>query len=358
MKADKRVSRCEISEVGKSRNGTSRWWCTRHKAPATGRYGIRLEQCESAHLDVDNLDIFHLDPEEFSGGIGIWGALEPIYNTTGRNERPGVHVHARKTKYGPKEIDKTFDAVSITSRTDLFTNREITITKEVAIAYYVTQYLGYEVKSLFCVKCGEVHLDEGYFATHPHKKHLCHACGKYFHDSEKGISNPVALFRTLSESFQQERNLVPSNRSLSILQADYPGGIQIWASNPALVWTAERSEEEGIHVHAFKEAGNCPSIDETYGSVEIDGISLEYKHVAQYMAQSALPHVRQKVVSLACPTCGTYHFDSGIHGVTPHKLHRCESCETEFSSPGKKKLVVSNPILEKFSVLYDSQNRN
>ncbi|MEL7200388.1 MAG: hypothetical protein AAGK25_02190 [Pseudomonadota bacterium] len=350
MTNGQKPSRCEISQVGKSRNGKPRWWCTKHGAPATGRYGVRLDECEAAYLDYENFDQLTLDPDVYPGGIGIWGAVEPVFNTTGKIDKPGVHVHARSESSVAKEIDKTFDAVSMTARTDLFQEGPITITQETAVAYYVSRFLGHEIKHLFCVKCGTLHLDAGYFATHPHKKHLCHACGNFFHDSEKSISNPIMYFRALSPAFQTERKLVKSEKVFEAAQSDYPGGIQIWASNPALIWTAERAEEQGIHIHAFVDHDD-PVVDDTFGKVVIDGLELDYLQVAQLMAQQTLPHLQSKVVSLSCPKCHRPHFDKGAAGVNPKKQHTCEFCDASFENPGKRKLVVSNPIIELFNTL-------
>jgi hypothetical protein len=63
---------------------------------------------------------------------------------------------------------------------------------------------------------------------------------------------------------------------LVLKQADFPGGIQIWGSNPAIVWTASRHEKAGIHVHAFRRDGDgTPERDETFSEVVIDGVRLD-----------------------------------------------------------------------------------
>ena len=343
-----RQLQCEISQVGKARNGTPRWWCTSHGAPATGPGGVQRERCDLAHVDLDQLHSLDLDPDQYEGGIGIWGAVEPVFNTTGYVEKSGVHVHARKSKGGPKEIDQTYDAVRIRAKTNFFDETAIVITREAAVAFYLSQFLDEEVDYLFCPHCGEIHLDEGYFATHPHSRHLCHSCGRYFQDRKRSISNPVGYFRLLHPAFQRTRKIQPAGKSIEIRQKDFPGGIEIWASNPALVWTAERSEQRGIHLHAYPEAGVPPEPNDTFDSVVIDGFELQYDQVAQLMAQNALPQLKGTVMSLRCPECKAAHFDSGLLGLTPHRMHLCQGCGTKFESPHKRKLVVSNPIVELF----------
>lgn len=51
-------------------------------------------------------------------------------------------------------------------------------------------------------------------------------------------------------------------------------GISICGSNTALLWTSPKTEEYGIHVHAYATDGREPTIDETYDKVIIDGIEL------------------------------------------------------------------------------------
>jgi len=70
---------------------------------------------------------------------------------------------------------------------------------------------------------------------------------------------------TLLHGFKQATGLasqkpVPAGRTLRVRQQEYPGGVQIWGSNPAIIWSAEKAEEEGIHVHAFKGEDSKPDV--------------------------------------------------------------------------------------------------
>lgn len=348
---------CVIEQVGKSRNGAPRWWCRAHGASATARYGARLNECEAAYLTEPAVDCFELTEEDFPGGVGIWGAVEPIYNTSSRQDKPGVHVHARMSSGDEKEIDKTFDAVSLRVKSTLFETQELQITQKTAVAFYVSRFLGRSIKYLFCVHCGEIHLDADYFAVKPHKKHLCHACGRNFQDSERGISNPIVYFRKMRADLNRSREIIRPSRSLDIQQSDYPGGIQIWASNPALLWTSDRPEEEGIHVHLYEDATGLPVVDETFSDVSIDGIKLDVSHVQHLMAQHALSYLKNKVVALRCPACAELHFDRGDYGFNPHKDHVCEHCGTGFETPGRRRLVVSNPLVSDIDSLFSLWSR-
>lgn len=336
---------CVIRNVGKARNGSDRYWCSEHNATATGFGGVKLEKCELAYLDTIPKRILEIRENDFPGGIAIWGAVDPIYNTTKYSEQPGVHVHARNVEDGKKVHDETFDEVRFHYKNDLFNDNVVTITHDVAIAYYVSRYIGKNVKSLVCPHCRKAHLDKDAFAIKPHRRHLCHHCGRFFDDIQRGISNPVVFFRNLKDEYLKPREVISADKHLDIRQEDYPEGIAIWASNPALIWTAPRPEEKGIHVHAF----GANIINDTYASVMIDGIEIETEYVAALMAQNALGYLKGRVVSLICPSCKSPHFDREDMAFKPHSNHKCDECETIFSQG--QKLVVSNPLAEKLERL-------
>ena len=78
-----------------------------------------------------------------------------------------------------------------------------------------------------------------------------------------------------------------AEKTLDIKQSEYPGGLQIWGSNPAFLWTSEKHEEEGIHIHAFKKEGQIePDEDDTFREFTIDGIKLDPLMVRVLMAQA------------------------------------------------------------------------
>jgi len=344
---------CKIKNVGKARNGSYRYWCSQHNATATGYGGIELDTCELAYLDSIPSRILEIQENDFPGGIAIWGAVDPIYNTTNHSEQPGVHVHARNEADGDKIHDSTFDEVRLHYNDDLFNNNVVTITHDVAIAYYVSRYIGRNVEALVCPHCKKVHLDKDIFAVKPHKRHLCHHCGRFFDDVKQGISNPVVFFRNLKDKYSKPRQVVDAQKHLDIEQSKFPNGISIWASNPALIWTASRPEEKGIHVHAYTDDG-VDTVNDTYASVRIDGIDLERDHVAALMAQNALGYLNGRVVAYDCPKCFQPHFDQGDMAFKPHKNHHCESCGEKFSSG--QKLVVCNPLVEKLETLIKTKS--
>ncbi len=327
--------KCSIEHVGKQRNGKPRYWCRTHQCSATGLHGARLPACVGASK-ASPPKVLELDAPAHPGGIALWGAVEAVYDTSSMPPEIGIHVHARAIENGQKEVDDTFDAVVVRLSPD----EEATITGDTAISYYLSRFLKRQVKLLRCPHCREAHLDAGYFAVKLHRRHMCQACGRHFNDVEKSISNPVALLEVV------QRNVAPvrAPRDLNISQASYPGGVQIWASNPALVWTSDRPEEAGLHIHLYESPGKI-TIDDTFDHVIIDGIELNEEHVQYFMAQQALPHLSNKIVNLVCPHCDAPHFDVDDMAFHPHIEHTCEHCGKTFVSNGRRKLVVSNPFV-------------
>ena len=207
----------------------------------------------------------------------------------------------------------------------------------------VTTIFGYPMRDVLCSYCGYSHLDRDWFSVHPHRRHLCAACGKHFRDTEAGIGNPIVGVReTCDVSMQDPKH---SNKKLHIRQADFSGGIQIWGSNPAFIWTSKVAEAEGIHVHAFRRDGKNPDLDETYGEVTIDGMKLNPTMVRVLMAQNVLPSLKNRVLPIDCPLCGTAQFEVGEHAFTPVMSHACKRCGHRFTAKGRLRKTIANPLL-------------
>jgi transposase-like protein len=341
--------KCSIEHVGKQRNGKPRYWCRTHQCSATGPHGVRLPACVGASKAGKQPKVLELDAPAHPGGIALWGAVEAVYDTSSMPPEIGIHVHARATKDGCKEVDDTFDTVVVR----LSATEQATITGDTAINFYLSRFLKREIKLLQCPHCDEAHLDEGYFAVKPHRKHMCQACGRQFNDSEKSISNPVALLQVVQHNVPPVR----APRTLDVEQSSYPGGMQIWASNPALLWTSDRPEEAGLHIHLYDSHGNI-AVDDTFDHVVIDGIELNEAHVQYFMAQQALPYLSDKVVNLVCPYCDTPHLDIGDLAFFPHSEHTCDHCGQKFASNRRRKLVVGNPFVAVRASLLASRKSN
>jgi hypothetical protein len=149
----------------------------------------------------------------------------------------------------------------------------------------------------------------------------------------------------------------PAGRELDIRQADYPGGIQIWGSNPAFLWTSEVPEEEGIHVHAFAKTGAHPAMDNTFSEVIIDGIKLDPQMVRVLMAQRSLPSLKGRLAAVTCPSCKASPFETGESAFTPTTEHTCDRCGRKLTARGRFRKKISNPLLGALSQLADYATR-
>ena len=294
----------------------------------------------------------NLEPRRYVGGIAIWGALPAVYDTTDSTLDSGIHVHARLEVGGKKVIDETFDVVRISlDKTDI-KPEHFQITSEDATNYNLGTILKKNIKYLRCPECGAVHSDRGIYAVTYHKRHLCQECGANFSDSTPSISNPIALLKEIIGDADQNRPIaqVPE-RKLMVEQREFEHGIQVWGSNPAILWTSPKLEEAGIHVHGFRRFKEMRSIDETYGEVSIDGVKLSPEMVRYFMAQRAIPHLQEFIVSLKCPRCNAPHFDVSGLATVPHSLHFCHCCHTHFQASEDQDKTISNPLLDILEIL-------
>jgi hypothetical protein len=311
----------------------------------------------SNSISITN-NILNLIPTKYGGGIAIWGALKPVYDTSMCPEEEGVHVHARETVGGVKSIDETFMTVNVYETEEDFCKGEVpmfTINGEDASAYNIATILKVSLTYLACPHCNAIHTDHDFNAVHPHTTHICDKCEKIFTSVSPVVSNPIMYLKEMCNDTQQDRIVIdPVDRKFINTQERWKGGIQMWGSNPAILWTSPKPEEGGAHVHAFLEKSQIPTADETYGRVELDGIALDPAQVRFLMAQQSLAYLKENISSLVCPACNNRHFDLGEQALNPHTEHHCENCSEIFTSPSE---VVSNPVYSDIQVLYSNYRR-
>jgi hypothetical protein len=348
-----RAGTCDIRAVAKRRDGGTRYWCIRHKADATAKYGVKARRCRAAHLPRFTGKPLDLNVDAFLGGIVLWGAVPPVYDTTRLPVDRGIHVHARRSKTDTKEIDVTYREVRLTGRE--LPKDGLRITELDAIYYMVSSMFGFKTRRVQCPSCAEFHLDKDWFSVHPHGRHLCAGCGRIFRDSAVGIGNPIQEMRRLFGA--QERKSKSANRSISLKQSDYPGGIQVWGSNQAILWTGEKDEEAGIHLHTFESAKLTPDIDETFSQVTIDGVKLDTLTVQYLMAQNTMPHLSGRVQTLHCRECSHPAFDRGEMAFTPSAVRACARCGAEVRSATRTRKVISNPLVGILDILRECAAR-
>lgn len=333
---------CQIAPVEKRRDGTMRCWCLAHRADATVKGGTAAQKCRAADRALlRDEEIKTLDLDKYRGGVALWGAVPAVYDTTRRRMDSGIHVHTRLTPECEKDTDWTFRAVRLVW--SALPPDGIVVNEIDAIYYMVSSVFGFSMSYVTCTHCGWPHLDKDWFSVHPHQKHLCAGCGKHFRDRIRGIGNPIVGVRDACR--EAEHKVVTAPKTLDIKQSEYPGGIQIWGSNPAFLWTQPKDEEEGIHVHAFlTEDQEEPTRDDTFSEVVIDGVQLDPHMVRVLMAQNVLPSLEGRVRSMDCPHCGEAGFDAGEAAYVPAPMHACPECGRQFPTPGRTRNTVANPL--------------
>lgn len=292
-------------------------------------------------------DVLNIDPSAYPGGVALWGALPPVFDTTQMGIERGVHVHARMAAGSKKEIDTSYAVVNVTSA-----EQTVSISEDAAVAYVAAAILGLPLKYITCPHCESPHLDLADYALDAHRKHLCLHCETLFEDIDRAIGNPIVLAKQLLNDKVIERPMRKVARHLDIDQRDpvFSGGIRLWGTHPAIVWTAPREEEEGIHVHAYQAGEENASVDQTYGRVTIDGIELNPRALRAFMVQQQAPSVRDKLARVVCGKCSTVIVeDRAPKAVTPSTEHLCDCGHvTTTDAP-----VIANEMPEVFAQLYE-----
>jgi hypothetical protein len=126
-------------------------------------------------------------------------------------------------------------------------------------------------------------LDLAEFARVPHRKHFCGNCGRDSTWSKEAIaSTPL---KPLHDKYVNTLTYITPDAELDL--DDYPGcTYTIWASTPAILWTAKRPQEFGIHVHVHH--GGKRVVDDTFGKVKLNGRYLAREELVEYMVRRTI----------------------------------------------------------------------
>ena len=313
---------CQIETEVRKRNGKQLWWCRTHGQEASAPDGAPLKECPAAWFDAVPDDM-QIEIDLSAGQFALWGVVPPAISVGEVPLEPGkVHVHYRAKADAEKELDRSFEIVRIR-----LGDATAVIEGMAAQAYALSDLSGMQVLPLKCSHCGETHIDELMFATHPHKKHQCNGCGRNFWHSHPSISNPLGGVRTrlgMAEPSTPRR----VDRHLDISSHEY-AGIALWPSNRAIITTMSRPEDEGIHVHAWSESG-CMEIDDTFSPVFLDGEEVNEELLRVLAVQRAIAtHDDVPIIALACDGCGQSLISPTKGWVQPTTRHKCDSCGTE-----------------------------
>lgn len=286
---------CDFVFAGKYRHGASRWWCRTHQ----NHWGIKadlvalLSSNEMRCANYTQLMNYEIDPYTIyldqHAEVGVWCSMPAALSTSEIKRRaPKVHVHVRDTPASRKRIDRDFASISTVYSTShgLFETGNtvrVDITPPAAFDFVCALEAHRQMGCIDCPNCGHPHLDLGDFSRIPHRKHFCANCGR---DStwSKGpiISTPL---QPLHDRTATHLTCLMPDRRLN-LDAYKGHSYTVWASTPAIVWTANRPQEYGIHVHVHDGADRI--IDDTFGEVILDGKALVRAELLQAMMDRTL----------------------------------------------------------------------
>jgi hypothetical protein len=280
---------CNIIEAGKFRNGANRYWCTVHQEHWGKKADIEdlkqngVVRCPNSAIPMSYVKRpFQVDLREHAE-FGIWCSMPPALSSEDITPRPPkIHVHSREIEGGSKQVDKDYSAIAVihTGETDLFganINR-INITPPAVFEYVDALERGQKMVPVDCTHCGFPHLDLGSFAREPHRKHACGNCGRdSTWTSDYVISNPL---QRLHDAYTQNKAYQKAEQELDLDQYKHMT-YQVWASTPAVVWTADRPQETGIHVHVLD--GEEEIVNDTFGQVIFNGKPLDREHLYSKM---------------------------------------------------------------------------
>lgn len=283
---------CDFTDAGKFRNGQPRVWCRTHqthwgtRADFASREQLGVMRCANHDQRMNYVVSPYCVNVDEHEEVGIWCSMPAAISTEKIAPRPPkIHVHVREDAGAKKVIDKDFHAISIQygSSMDLFGAEDISlvnVTPPAAFDFVCGLELEKEMDCINCSHCGYPHLDLGDFAQTPHRKHFCGNCGRDSTWSKKPIvSTPL---KPLHDTFARTLKYVTPDRSLNL--DDYSGcTYTIWASTPAIVWTAAREQEFGIHVHVHDGSGRV--VDDTFGEVILHGNSLDRSTLFRMMME-------------------------------------------------------------------------
>lgn len=343
------MSECRIVFVGKNRNGSARYWCMEHHAPAWGKGGLQLSECLALSKagPWDRLRV-NLDSKEELRQLLLRAYLPPAYDTAS----PVSEISPAGGPAFSGEISRE-DFPEYDGQEHLVPRAE-----ELAVVSQVASHtFGYETVYLECPHCGEAHLDVDWFAVNPHKVHLCLACGRSFRVKEANIGNPLSPGKAVWEEIRRQKVSFSGDR-LEIRQKDFPGGITVGAAINTFYGNTLKTEAGGVLIRAFGADSRRPATEGIYAHVTIDGVPIDGGWARLYMVQQTLPFLRGRILALRCPDCGEPLLDAGESsqenggaracpgekaGYMPDSLHRCKRCGKVF---GTRRRVVSNPFVE------------
>ncbi len=333
---------CDIAPVGKRRDGGTRYWCLAHKADATAKYGRRAVVCRAAHLPpILPEEILELDLDEYTGGIALWGAVPPIYDTTRLPLDFGIHVHARKIAGGDKNIDQTYRGVKL--KGSRLPTEGLMVSEVDAVYFMVSSVFGFNTRFISCTFCGYPHLDKDWFSIHPHRRHLCAGCGKNFHDTAIGVGNPIRATQDALGLLPQKRR--GRERRFHFDSPTFLAAYRSGALIPQSFGPLRCPKKKAFTCTPSSATAKFPIVTILIPVSRLMDSNLDPIMVRTLMAQKSLPHLLGRVISLRCDLCGHMEFSADEMAFTPVVERQCSKCHGRLKGATRLRRTIANPLL-------------
>jgi len=185
----------------------------------------------------------------------------------------GVHVHVHPDLMSNKEVDDTYDVVALRRGDKLV----VVLDTASSTALVQSRIVGVESSLIGCPRCGAEHVDEGWFAGTPHRKHQCMCCGREFYDRTAGSDNTTET-RTTELLPKRRYPRVCPNREVDLTQhLDTGRNTGIWGTHEAIVRrTTRRDHPSGaaaVSPSCSRKCQRCGKITITYKRLVINPLA-------------------------------------------------------------------------------------
>ena len=110
-------------------------------------------------------------------------------------------------------------------------------------------------------------------------------------------------------------------------------------------------------MHAYSVDGEMANPDDTFLSVQIDGVTLDPTMVRKLMAQNSLPHLEGRITPLKCRLCGEMEFSTGEQAFTPIVGRACSKCQGELNGTTRLRRTIGNPLVATLEELSEGAPR-
>jgi len=158
--------KCNIEYVGKSRQGTSKYYCTVHKSFAYDKLGNKLDEC-------------------------LWSNKEIYDNRLNIEQKKIKNINIKYENILENVIPKII--IDNNAFNGILEYDNCILTYKDLGGILLSKLNNIPLEIVKCSHCGHYHSDNGKFAYTPHRTHLCLYCGHLFRVKEKNVGSELAM---------------------------------------------------------------------------------------------------------------------------------------------------------------------